>query len=94
LSFKKDEQLALREPGYTGKIFCIGYNKTGTSSLGKSLEMLGYRHIGFNKKVWEQYYKNNKIEKILNYASKFESFDDLPWPMEDMIPILDQSVPE
>ncbi len=28
------------------KIFCIGFQKTGTTSLGRALELLGYRVCG------------------------------------------------
>lgn len=79
-------------PNYGGKVFCIGYIKTGTTSIGKSLEMLGYRNCTFNDKVWN-YYTNNEIEKVIKYAAKFDSFDDLPWLKEDMIPILDKTFP-
>jgi len=90
----KDLELALRKPKYTSKVFCIGYNKTGTTTFGKSLEMLGYRNSSFNKKVWREYYKNNEIDKILAYTAKFDSVDDLPWLKEDMIPILDKAFPD
>lgn len=30
---------------------------------------------------------------MLKYTAKFESFDDLPWFKEDMIPILDNTFP-
>ncbi len=85
--------LIVRKPRYTGKVFCIGFNKTGTTSLGKSLQMLGYRHSSYNKKVWRKYYGNNEIVKILKYTAKFDSFDDLPWLKEDMIPVLDRVFP-
>lgn len=85
--------LALRKKKYTSKVICIGYNKTGTTSLGQSLRMLGYRHSTFDQKVWRKYYKNNQIVKILNYTAKFDSVDDLPWLKEDMIPILDRVFP-
>ena len=78
---------------YTSKVFCIGFNKTGTTTLGKSFELLGYRNSSYNKEVWLNYYQNNEIIKILKYAAKFESFDDLPWLKEDMIPILDKVFP-
>ncbi|MCA1752797.1 MAG: sulfotransferase [Cryomorphaceae bacterium] len=85
--------LMFRKPTYTGKVFCIGYNKTGTTTIGKSLEMLGYRNSSFNKKVWRKYYKKNQIDKVLKYTARFDSFDDLPWLKEDMIPILDREFP-
>ena len=89
----KEIQIALRKPRYNSKVFCIGYNKTGTTTIGKSLEMLGYRNSSFNKRVWRKYYKRNQIVKILKYTANFDSTDDLPWLKEDMIPILDRVFP-
>lgn len=85
--------IAVSKPRYTSKVFCIGFNKTGTTSFGKALQMLGYRHSSFNKKVWSQYYKNDEVVKILRYTAKFDSVDDLPWLKEDMIPVLDRVFP-
>ena len=93
MEIKSQINLILRKPKYNSKVFCIGYNKTGTTTIGKSLEMLGYRNSSFNKKVWRKYYKNNQIVKILRYTAKFESLDDLPWLKEDMIPVLDKVFP-
>lgn len=75
------------------KVFCIGYNKTGTTSLGKSLGLLGFKNSSFNRKVWRKFYKQGKIEKVIQFTARFESFDDLPWLKEDMIPLLDQRFP-
>lgn len=80
-------------PQFNGKIFCIGFNKTGTSSLGKSFEMLGLKNTSFNWVVWNKYYKYNRIDKILNYTAKFDTTDDLPWLKEDLIPVLDKAFP-
>lgn len=78
---------------YSNKVFCIGFNKTGTTSLGRSLKMLGYNNTSFNKRVWRKYYHEKKFEKIIDYMSKFESADDLPWLKEDLIPLLDEKFP-
>lgn len=85
--------LMLRKPEYNGKVFCIGFNKTGTTTIGKSLDMLGYRNTSFNKKVFREYYKNNRIDKVLDYMARFDSADDLPWLKTDMIPVLDRTFP-
>ena len=82
-----------RKKQFGPKVFCIGFNKTGTTSLGRALGSLGYRNSSFNRVVWRQYYLKGKIEKVIEYASKFESFDDLPWLKEDLIPFLDKSFP-
>ena len=34
-----------------GKVFGIGFNKTGTSSLGAALRRLGYKHVSHNSKM-------------------------------------------
>jgi len=78
---------------FSPKVFVIGYNKTGTTSLGKALKILGYDHSSFNRFVWRAFYKRGDIQSVIRYTSKFESFDDLPWLKEDMIPILDESFP-
>ncbi|MEO0898844.1 MAG: sulfotransferase [Bacteroidota bacterium] len=91
---KHDLSIALRKARYDSKVFCIGYNKTGTTSLGKSLEILGYRNSSFNKKVWRKYYKEGHLDKVLAYTAKFDSVDDLPWLLEDMIPLLDETFPQ
>lgn len=89
----RDFKLNFIKPDYGSKIFCIGFMKTGTTSLGKSLGMLGFKNGSFNKKVWRKYYFNHEIVEILRYTAKFDSLDDLPWLKEDMIPILDKVFP-
>ncbi len=93
VTFYRDSKVWLKKPSYSSKVFCIGYNKTGTTSVGMSLAMLGYDNCSFNKKVWRNYYKSNRIVKILRYTARFDSFDDLPWLKEEMIPILDIAFP-
>jgi hypothetical protein len=74
------------------KVFCIGYNKTGTTSVGKAFSILGYKNLSFNKEVTSNY-NNKNILKVLKYASKYDSFDDFPWMSTKMIPILDKVFP-
>ena len=85
--------LWFRKRDFGPKIFCIGYNKTGTTSVGDALREMGFRHSSFNKKVWRDFYRNNKTKKIIDYTAKFESLDDLPWLLEDMFPLMDKTFP-
>lgn len=87
----REAQIYFRKPSKTPKVFCIGFNKTGTTSVGGALEMLGYRHSSFNRKVWVDYYLQGRLDKVIEYTAKFELFDDLPWLKEDVIPVLDRS---
>lgn len=81
-------------PTYSNKVFCIGYNKTGTTTVGKAFAMLGYRNTSFNQKIWRKhYYQEGNYFKVLRYATKFDSFDDLPWLKEKMIKMLDEVFP-
>jgi hypothetical protein len=75
-----------------GKIFCIGFKKTGSTTVGKALASLGYRHTSFNREVW-QAYQARDIAKVLMYMKDFESADDAPWHKIDMIPLLDETFP-
>lgn len=90
--YERMAHLFLKER-YDAKVFCIGYNKTGTTALGKSFEMLGLRNTSFNQRVWRDLYKEGKLKEVLAYTAKFESTDDLPWLKTDMIPLLDKSFP-
>lgn len=84
---------AFRRPRYNSKVFCIGFQKTGTTTVGKSLELLGLRNATYSNKIYLDYYKNGKIDEILSYTAKFDSVDDLPWSKEKMIPILYEKFP-
>lgn len=93
LMFRRQVALShLRRRDYGPKVFCIGYNKTGTTSVGHALAELGYRHTSFNRVVWTLYGRG-QVNRIIDYMSRFESADDLPWLKEDVIPILDARFP-
>ena len=62
------------------KVFCIGFHKTGTTSLGRALTRLGYRVTGsFGTK------DPDIVAKVhaLAYAKvrQYDAFQDNPWPV-------------
>lgn len=64
----------------TLKVFCIGFHKTGTSSLGVALEKLGYRVKGAS------YTKNPNISQNVydlayELVEQYDAFQDNPWPI-------------
>lgn len=68
----------------TEKIFCIGLPKTGTTSIGDALEILGYKRLGWEKKIstiltmrWHE----GNIPGILEYTEQYQAFEDVPWCM-------------
>lgn len=61
------------------KIIGIGLNKTGTTSLGRALEILGYNyHYSWHEEFTMKYAKN-EIPEIITYAKNYNNLEDLPW---------------
>ncbi|WP_299487749.1 sulfotransferase family protein [Acaryochloris sp. IP29b_bin.137] len=62
------------------KVFCIGLIKTGTTSLGYALKMLGYNHTTSNRNVLLEDVVNGNLQQIFAWVDQYDSFDDWPWP--------------
>ncbi|MEA3499815.1 MAG: sulfotransferase [Candidatus Marinimicrobia bacterium] len=62
----------------TQKIICIGFQKTGTTSLKKALEILGYK-VGGNKPSLLLPILQNKWEKVNRMLSRYDAVEDNPW---------------
>jgi hypothetical protein len=73
------------------KVFGIGLMKTGTSTLGRALHALGYRHRPFYPKLIRQLYRGETSE-LWNVADRYESFEDYPWPL--VFKEIDERYPE
>ena len=85
--------LLFRKKSFGPRFSCIGFNKTGTTSVGRSFEALGYRNASFNRDLWRKSYARRDYDAIVRYTSKFDSFSDLPWSKEDIIPVVDRAFP-
>lgn len=75
----------------SGKVFCVGFHKTGTTSLGKALKVLGYKVTGPNG------VNDPEIEKkaralVFDLVKKYDAFQDNPWPL--FYEELDRELPE
>ena len=63
------------------KIFCIGYNKTGTSSLEVVLRALGYELPDQGQqelRLTQQLYDGN-FRPLVEFCSKYDAFQDSPF---------------
>lgn len=61
------------------KVVGVGLGKTGTTSLGKALEILGYtNHARYNFDALELYY-NNHIEELIEIIKVYDCLEDYPW---------------
>ena len=62
------------------KVFCIGFHKTGTTSLELALKKLGYRVTGsFGTK--DPDIANKLHEMAYARVANFDAFEDNPWPL-------------
>lgn len=77
------------------KIFCIGRNKTGTTSFKKAFEDLGF--IVGNQRKAERllpYYKENNFKKIVDYCKTAQVFQDFPFSFPKTYKHLDEFYPD
>ena len=79
------------------KIFVIGSNKTGTTSLTKSLNMLGYNVCpeycySPNSNILRNFQLGN-YEKLFYLVNQYDAFEDRPWNHTDFYKLLDNKYP-
>tara|TARA_B100000686_G_scaffold353984_1_gene461972 strand:+ start:1391 stop:2062 length:672 start_codon:yes stop_codon:yes gene_type:complete len=87
------------------KIFEIGVLKTGTTSLGRAFEILGFNHQGCSFIAMDEYHKSTEFKThegywwkrppdktIFDMIDKYDSFEDNPWRNIDY-EILDRRYP-
>ena len=77
------------------KVFCIGRNKTGTTSLEKALRDLGYR-VGDQAKaeLLIHHYAKRDFRPIIEYCNFAEAFQDIPFSLPYTYQILDYVFPK
>lgn len=76
------------------KVFCIGQNKTGTTSLKSAFEQLGY--VVGNQRRAERLlddYLQGKFEKIIRYCRSAEVFQDVPFSCPELFRHIDAAFP-
>jgi len=62
------------------KVFCIGFHKTGTTSLNVALNTLGYRVTGPNG-VNDPDIAKNVLRMADDLVKRYDAFQDNPWPI-------------
>jgi hypothetical protein len=76
------------------KIFCIGMNKTGTTSLATAMEDLGFPmgnqyEAEYFLKDWEK----RDFRRIISHCRHAQFFQDVPFSMPETYKVLDQHFP-
>ncbi len=76
------------------KIFCIGRNKTGTTSLQKALADLGYI-LGDQARaeLLIDDYKARRFARLIEYCSTAQAFQDIPFSLPYTFITMDQAFP-
>jgi hypothetical protein len=74
------------------KIFCVGFQKTGTTSMAAALELLGYRTASIFGRDWPlDELRRGYVARGLELARSWDAVQDMPWPL--MYRELDQAFP-
>ena len=77
------------------KIFCIGRNKTGTTSLEGELQRLGYQvgHQQAAERLLREYVDRD-FEPIIEYCKTANAFQDFPFSYPETFKHLDRAYPD
>src|SRR5262249_40484301 len=74
------------------KVFCIGFQKTGTTSMEKALRHFGYRVMGvFGDDMTLDEVRRTYVDTALKLAGEYDAVQDLPFPL--VFRELDQAYP-
>jgi len=90
----KDRRNRVNAIGKT-KYFCVGRNKTGTTSLKKAFEDLGYpvgRQLVAEKLADKHYFKG-EFDPIIKYCESAQVFQDVPFSWPETYKHLDKAYP-
>ncbi len=63
------------------KIFGVGNLKTGTTSLGSALEILGYKHTHEQRRELLSYVREKRLNLVYRWVDQYDSFEDWPYPL-------------
>ena len=67
------------------KVFCVGFQKTGTTSLGLALDGLGYTTAGYHQfrdmADADRLTMDQLRDRAFEVANEHDAFKDTPWPI-------------
>ncbi|MFO8026571.1 MAG: sulfotransferase [Opitutales bacterium] len=61
------------------KIFILGVNKTGTTSVESALKVLGYKLTTFNPRLFRSLRKCSNLERLFEEAEYYDACSDIPY---------------
>ena len=64
------------------KIFCVGFHKTGTTSLYAALTTLGFKVTGTVGEEWRvDELERDGAKRCIDIIDDFDAAEDMPWPL-------------
>ena len=79
--------------GKKKKVFVVGLNKTGTSSLGQTMRDLGRRHLSYSPLAIRAF-NDGDVETLDAIMRCFDSFDDKPWNDPGLWALMNDKCPD
>lgn len=75
------------------KVFCVGFQKTGTTSMESALTLLGYKVASvYGRGLSFEELQNTYVDMGLAIAREIDAVQDMPWPL--LFRELDQAFPD
>jgi hypothetical protein len=64
-------------------VICIGLNRTGTTSFGDAVEILGFSRLGWTEDSDSLMHAWNAgdLETLRSVAREYDALEDIPWPL-------------
>lgn len=80
---------------FKGKVFCIGANKTGTTSIEEALKLFGYNMVNQQRAemLVEECIKHKNYDRLIRLCQVHDGFQDVPFSLQDIYKILDKEFP-
>jgi hypothetical protein len=78
----------------TPKIFCVGRNKTGTTSLGAALRNLGFKVAPqAPAELLTPEWARRDFKPLIRFCRKYDAFQDAPFSLDFTYVAMDQAFP-
>ena len=79
---------------FPGKVFCVGFNKTGTTSIEEALREFGYRlgNQAAAEMLLADWYKRD-FDRLIRFCQTAEAFQDIPFSLPGTYRVLDEAFP-
>lgn len=89
-------RVLVKQPRYDEtKVFCVGRNKTGTTSIETALRELGFT-VGdqrYAELLADDYYHQGNFQPIIRYCAYANAFQDIPFSWPRTYQIMDAAFP-